>query len=165
MGDAGSHLLGYALAWISFPLLGRWPDGLMAVAAVAPFLFEVTFLIVVRTRRGMAWWRGSPDHFALRMQAAGLSRRRTVALSWAAAAVVGVLASWLPSVSPVSHVVFGAGLAAAVGGVRRLAAASRRPRRQPRGACCRALLIGQRPRNDHACPTPPLELRRRKATS
>src|SRR5262249_13177170 len=29
MGDAGSHLLGYALAWISFPLLGRWPDGLM----------------------------------------------------------------------------------------------------------------------------------------
>jgi len=115
MGDAGSHLLGYALAWTSFPLLGRWPDGLMAVAAVAPFLFEVTFLIVVRTRRGMAWWRGSPDHFALRMQAAGLSRRRTVALSWTAAAVVGVLASWLPSASPVSHAVFGAGLAAAAG--------------------------------------------------
>src|SRR5215831_8781886 len=113
MGDAGSHLLGYSLAWTSFPLLGRWPNGLMAVAAVAPFLFEVMFLIFVRTRRGMAWWRASPDHFALRMQAAGLSRWRTVVLSWVAAAVMGLLATRLPSASPVLQSAFAAGLVAA----------------------------------------------------
>lgn len=106
MGDAGSHLLGFALATLSFPLLGRWPDALMAGAAVGPFLFEVGFLVAVRTSRNLPWWRGSPDHFSLRMQAAGYSRWRTVLSTWVVALLACALATRLPSGSLAVHAGF-----------------------------------------------------------
>jgi len=57
-------------------------------------LFELGFLTAVRVRKGLPWWRGSPDHFSLRLQAAGLTRRRTdlVACAFAAAWAAGGLA-------------------------------------------------------------------------
>jgi UDP-GlcNAc:undecaprenyl-phosphate GlcNAc-1-phosphate transferase len=45
-------------------------------------LFEMTFLVVMRTRKRLPFWRGSPDHFSLRMQAAGLSRLKTDLIAW-----------------------------------------------------------------------------------
>jgi UDP-GlcNAc:undecaprenyl-phosphate GlcNAc-1-phosphate transferase len=116
MGDAGSHLLGYGLAVLSFPLLGEWPGALRAGAVVAPFLFEVALLTYTRTRRGRPFWVGSPDHFALRMQAAGLSRWRTVLLSWVGAALVGTLAARLPAGTPLLHAAFALGLGLAAWG-------------------------------------------------
>jgi UDP-GlcNAc:undecaprenyl-phosphate GlcNAc-1-phosphate transferase len=37
-------------------------------------LFELVFITSVRARKGLPWWKGSPDHFALRLQRAGLSK-------------------------------------------------------------------------------------------
>src|SRR6266481_3344060 len=62
-------------------------DGLAAgVAATA------SFVMYVRFRRGLPVFLGSPDHFALRLRKWRLSTRQTVLLSWAATAVLGVLA-------------------------------------------------------------------------
>jgi UDP-GlcNAc:undecaprenyl-phosphate GlcNAc-1-phosphate transferase len=77
LGDAGSHFLGFLAAATS--LLGVGHDGqpLNWLAIVLMFsvpLFELVFITAVRIRLRIPWWRGSPDHFALRMQAAGWSR-------------------------------------------------------------------------------------------
>ena len=36
-------------------------------------LFELAFLVIVRTSKHLPWWKPSTDHFSLRLQAAGLS--------------------------------------------------------------------------------------------
>jgi UDP-GlcNAc:undecaprenyl-phosphate GlcNAc-1-phosphate transferase len=80
LGDAGSHLLGFLLAFCTLSEAAAHPSfstyAAMALILGVP-LFEMIFLIVVRTRKRLPFWRGSPDHFALRMQAAGLSRLQT----------------------------------------------------------------------------------------
>lgn len=68
----------------------------MAVLAAAVFVFEAIFITVTRWRRGVPWWKGSPDHFALRLQAAGYSRWTTVASAWLAAALLAWLGARLP---------------------------------------------------------------------
>jgi UDP-GlcNAc:undecaprenyl-phosphate GlcNAc-1-phosphate transferase len=98
LGDAGSHLLGFAIAtswlavWQSEP---SWSRASGAVLGNGVFLLELAFLIVVRNRRGLAFWRGSPDHLALRLQAAGLSKQQTVAVALVPAIVLASVAIWL----------------------------------------------------------------------
>src|SRR5207244_8786222 len=60
MGDAGSLVLGYALATLSLRLLshgGAWPGIAFAVAASTLFLFETVFLIAVRGRKRLPFWK------------------------------------------------------------------------------------------------------------
>jgi UDP-GlcNAc:undecaprenyl-phosphate/decaprenyl-phosphate GlcNAc-1-phosphate transferase len=87
LGDAGSHLLGFWLAGLTLDLLGSGPDVIRAIQAAliggVP-LFELIFVSTMRMRKGIPWWRGSPDHFSIRLQAAGYSRWATDALAWAA---------------------------------------------------------------------------------
>lgn len=95
LGDAGSHLVGLLLSFGALAVIER--DGALAGAVVsllatALFVFEFVFLAVVRARKGLPLWRGSPDHFSLRLQAGPFDRRQTVAISWAAGAVVGAAA-------------------------------------------------------------------------
>jgi UDP-GlcNAc:undecaprenyl-phosphate GlcNAc-1-phosphate transferase len=95
LGDAGAHLLGFALAALT--LAGprgavRWPYPAEAVLFVALPLFELGFVTGVRLRKRIPWWRGSPDHVALRLQAAGLSRLQTDAALWGGAAVLALAA-------------------------------------------------------------------------
>jgi UDP-GlcNAc:undecaprenyl-phosphate/decaprenyl-phosphate GlcNAc-1-phosphate transferase len=92
LGDAGSHLLGFLAAALtlagatlsSAEPITRWlqPALLLAVP-----LFEITFLTIIRVRKGLPWWRGSPDHFSLRLQAGGFTRAQTdlIACTFAAA--------------------------------------------------------------------------------
>jgi len=91
LGDAGSHLLGFLLAGVALAAargVGAWPAlPWMGLVAGVP-LFELVFLVVVRTRKGLPWWRGSPDHFALRLQVAGLSRGGVDAVAMLAAAAL-----------------------------------------------------------------------------
>jgi NAD(P)-dependent dehydrogenase (short-subunit alcohol dehydrogenase family) len=49
------------------------------------FLFELSFITKMRLNKRLKWWKGSPDHFALRMQAVGFSKVNTVLGAWAAA--------------------------------------------------------------------------------
>jgi UDP-GlcNAc:undecaprenyl-phosphate GlcNAc-1-phosphate transferase len=96
LGDAGSHLLGFLAAALTItgirdctsPVAG-WV--VSALILVVP-LFELCFITVARLRKGIPWWKGSPDHFALRMQSEGFTRLTVNALAagaTACAAAVG----------------------------------------------------------------------------
>lgn len=111
LGDAGSHLLGFLLAVVI--ARGAWdPEPATMLAAMlllaGVVLFEVALLVTARRRRGIPWWRGSPDHFALRLQAAGWSRARTAAAGWSASLLLGLAAFTLPRLGPIT---LGAGMA------------------------------------------------------
>jgi UDP-GlcNAc:undecaprenyl-phosphate GlcNAc-1-phosphate transferase len=103
LGDAGSHLLGFVLA-VVVAHGARGPSAATTAASMllltGVVLFEVALLVGARRRRGLPWWRGSPDHFALRLQAAGWSRARTDAAAWSAALALGVAAFALPRLAP-----------------------------------------------------------------
>lgn len=89
LGDGGSHLLGFLAAALT-PLSTRSFPAALLVTGV--FLFELLFLIFVRTWKGLRWWLGSRDHFALRLQAAGLSKAQTDLVAIAAGIVVAAMA-------------------------------------------------------------------------
>jgi len=77
LGDAGSHLIGFLLAATGIAGTAERSSfdavvWLWLITAI-PF-FELIFITTIRIRKGLPWWKGSPDHFSLRMQAAGLSR-------------------------------------------------------------------------------------------
>jgi|GEM_PF-478604 len=93
LGDAGSHFLGAALAGTTLTsAVGgtAGPPLVYMVLLTSPFLFELTLLVIVRHRKGLAFWRGSSDHFSLRLQAAGLTRLQTVLVAWLVTAVCSV---------------------------------------------------------------------------
>jgi UDP-GlcNAc:undecaprenyl-phosphate GlcNAc-1-phosphate transferase len=94
LGDGGSHLLGFVCAVLLMAGAQRhppWPYAASAILVAAVPLFELVFLVVVRARKGKAWWKGSPDHFSLRLQKAGLSRFATDVIAWTMAAIVAGL--------------------------------------------------------------------------
>jgi UDP-GlcNAc:undecaprenyl-phosphate GlcNAc-1-phosphate transferase len=98
LGDAGAHLVGFLLAAATLAAgTGRpaWPGVPWAVLTCGVFLFELAFLITQRTRKGLRWWRGSPDHVALRLQAAGVGRGMVDAGAALAAAALAVCGAWL----------------------------------------------------------------------
>jgi UDP-GlcNAc:undecaprenyl-phosphate GlcNAc-1-phosphate transferase len=101
LGDGGSHFLG-AVIGILLLLNPPSPGGAHAVEMlflVGVPLFELIFLVVVRMRKGLKWWRGSPDHLALRLQGAGLSKLRTDMVAWSAAVILVMLAAVARSLS------------------------------------------------------------------
>ena len=110
LGDAGTHLLGflaavslldpalgvvaYRSAWMAAiePASSVWSTVWVWWAALSCFglpLFELIFLIAVRSRRGAPVYMGSSDHYSLRLQAAGLSKWATLGVSLALAMVLG----------------------------------------------------------------------------
>lgn len=96
LGDAGSQLLGYILACSAL----RWgmseePGAglLLPVTVLAIPLFETAFVSIMRMGRGRSPFKGSGDHYALRMVKLGYSVRTTVLLSYAAAVSVGLVAA------------------------------------------------------------------------
>jgi UDP-GlcNAc:undecaprenyl-phosphate GlcNAc-1-phosphate transferase len=99
LGDAGSHLLGFWLAALTLDLMdsGRSMAQVMQALLIGGVpLLELVFVTTTRIRKGIPWWRGSPDHFALRLQAAGLSRWTTDTLAWAVMLLLAGLALLIP---------------------------------------------------------------------
>jgi len=118
LGDGGSHFLGFLAAALA--LAPRTPAGdarqlVATLLALFVPLFETAFLVYARTVRGLPWWRGSRDHFALRLQAAGWGPWRTIALAWAGAATLALLGLALPFLPPL--VAWSAALFAIVVGI------------------------------------------------
>jgi UDP-GlcNAc:undecaprenyl-phosphate/decaprenyl-phosphate GlcNAc-1-phosphate transferase len=100
LGDAGAHLLGFLWAALALGLAGEhgaWPGVAVAMLVVGVPLFELVFITVVQLRKGLPWWRGSPDHFALRLQERGLSKMQTCAVAWFAAALLAGCAVAIPA--------------------------------------------------------------------
>jgi UDP-GlcNAc:undecaprenyl-phosphate GlcNAc-1-phosphate transferase len=101
LGDAGSLLVGFMLAALS--MLGAYTrHSLAGVAAPAAILFipilEMALVSVARAARGKAPWRGSGDHFALRLRYRGWSALQ-VAVGAYVVAGVGAVAGFVMIVS------------------------------------------------------------------
>jgi len=95
LGDAGSHFLGFlasAMLLLYLPQNGSLTSSTQIILLAGVPLFELIFLIVTRTNKGLPFWRGSPDHFSLRLQAAGLSRTQTNLVAWVVAAMLCIIA-------------------------------------------------------------------------
>lgn len=99
MGDSGCAPLGMLFgvfvleAWAAAPRLAI-P---LMIAGLIPF-FEVVFLIIVRTKRGIRFYHKSPDHFSHRLRGQGHPVRVIVgwvALAGAALGLLSVLSVWL----------------------------------------------------------------------
>jgi len=87
LGDCGSQALGFLLGVAALDgflyLPGSGLRILTPILCTGVPLYELLFLVVVRVRKGLPWWRGSPDHFSLRLQQAGLRKSQ-----------INVLAAW-----------------------------------------------------------------------
>lgn len=97
LGDAGSHLIGFllAVAWIdAVRVIDTAVVSGLLINGV--FLFEAVFITGVRISKRLPWWRGSPDHFSLRLQAAGWSRTRVDLVAAVASIALAVLAACVP---------------------------------------------------------------------
>jgi UDP-GlcNAc:undecaprenyl-phosphate GlcNAc-1-phosphate transferase len=81
MGDAGSLFLGFTMAALA---IGTSYTAVNRIALFAPILilgvpiYDTFLITALRTKKGRSILRASNDHFALRLVALGLSRRKTV---------------------------------------------------------------------------------------
>ncbi|MBN1553174.1 MAG: hypothetical protein JXA11_00395 [Phycisphaerae bacterium] len=95
LGDGGGYFLGFLVAAITL-LLGQgrpiWPWAAQVLLICGIVLFELTLLVLVRVKKGLVWCQTSPDHFSLRLQAAGLSSWETDVIAWIITAVLCSLA-------------------------------------------------------------------------
>jgi UDP-GlcNAc:undecaprenyl-phosphate GlcNAc-1-phosphate transferase len=77
LGDAGSLFLGgvfaaspFLLPWSAFTVYGF----LAPIIILGIPLLELLFLIIIRTKKGIPFYLGSPDHFAIILQRRGWSK-------------------------------------------------------------------------------------------
>lgn len=88
MGDSGSLVCGFTLAVVA---LGTEYTRVNPLGVYAPLfilaipIYDTLFVSVLRLRRGHSPFLGSKDHFALRLEKIGFSRRRIVMLASLAA--------------------------------------------------------------------------------
>ncbi len=93
MGDCGSLLVGFLLG--AFSMVGKYAgNNHMAVIVPAVIfgvpLFETFFVSYVRMRRGESIFRGSRDHFSLRLRKWKLTIPQTVMTSYGASILCGI---------------------------------------------------------------------------
>ena len=103
LGDGGSHLLGFIVGAGLLPHTPAdasvsWKHAAAAAIACGVVLLEVVLLVYSRRRTGIPWWRGSPHHFSLRLQARGLSRITIDVVAWSVAVVLCVIAWFVPRI-------------------------------------------------------------------
>ena len=74
LGETGSLLLGSLFAFIIIKvfLFDKITALFLLLLGIVPY-FELFFLMIVRSKKGIPFYKGSPDHFALRMLNTGLS--------------------------------------------------------------------------------------------
>jgi UDP-GlcNAc:undecaprenyl-phosphate GlcNAc-1-phosphate transferase len=99
LGDAGSHFLGFLLAAVGIMGTNDLPfsDAVIWILllSTAP-VFEFLFITVIRIKKGKPWWKGSPDHFSLRMQKAGFTRWQVVAIAVSISSIFVTIACYVP---------------------------------------------------------------------
>lgn len=109
LGDAGSHLIGFLIAALALSVSSGVDSPavhvMQMILLVLVPLFELTFVTIVRFGKGLPWWEGSSDHFALRLQQARWSRWRVDAVSWGISGAASITALLLPSGSSMGQFV------------------------------------------------------------
>jgi UDP-GlcNAc:undecaprenyl-phosphate GlcNAc-1-phosphate transferase len=92
LGDAGSLFIGFMLAALSMNA-GYTRINLLAVISPVLILgiplFDLSFVMYIRWKKGIPVMKGSPDHFALRLRRCRLSVRETAVMTYVVTAVLG----------------------------------------------------------------------------
>ncbi len=97
MGDSGSLFCGFVLALVA---MGTKYSAVNPLGVYAPLfilavpIYDTIFVSVLRLRRGHSPFLGSRDHFALRLEKIGFSRRQVVRLASLATLALALFA-WL----------------------------------------------------------------------
>jgi UDP-GlcNAc:undecaprenyl-phosphate GlcNAc-1-phosphate transferase len=94
LGDTGSLFIGFLLGALSMLVSysGKSPWAVVTpVVLLAVPIFDTVFVAVHRARQGIPFFRGSPDHFALRVAHSGTGVRRTVLHTWRVAGGLGLI--------------------------------------------------------------------------
>ncbi len=92
LGDTGSLFIGMMIGALA--MVGKY-DRVNPIGYLTPLLilavpiFDTLYVMTLRAARGRNPFRGSPDHFPLRLRRCGLSVRQVVALTWGIGAVLG----------------------------------------------------------------------------
>jgi UDP-GlcNAc:undecaprenyl-phosphate GlcNAc-1-phosphate transferase len=95
LGDSGSNLLGFLLAACA---LGakysmRNPSAVFVPLIILALpIFDTAFVSLMRISKGISPLKGTPDHFPLRLERMGLSRKAVLYICMAAALVYAALA-------------------------------------------------------------------------
>jgi len=118
MGDAGSMFLGLMIGALA--MVGSYTEknvlGFLAPAVILGIpIFDTFQVIVARLRKGIPFYRGSPDHYALLLYTTGFSVKGVALLSYGAAAILGGLGILMMNLSFLSQVVLVVGLLALLG--------------------------------------------------
>jgi len=118
MGDTGSMFLGLMLGALA--MIGSYTEkdvlGFLAPVVILGIpIFDTCQVIVARLRKGVPFYHGSPDHYALLLRSAGLSVKGVILLSYGAAAILGGLGIFMMNLSSPSQVLTVAGLLVFVG--------------------------------------------------
>ncbi|MBI4423879.1 MAG: undecaprenyl/decaprenyl-phosphate alpha-N-acetylglucosaminyl 1-phosphate transferase [Elusimicrobia bacterium] len=102
MGDSGSMTLGFVLSAVA---LGIDYSQVNPLGVYAPLfilmipMYDTFYVMAMRMRRGLSPFRGSKDHFALRLERLGFSRDQIVILASLAAGLLSVCAFIVTRVS------------------------------------------------------------------
>jgi len=95
LGDTGSLFIGFMMGALSMLVSYSHHNQMAALTPLvllAVPIFDTGFVALHRARQGIPFFRGSPDHFALRLANSGLSVRRTVLSVYRISIVLGLLA-------------------------------------------------------------------------
>lgn len=100
MGDSGSLFCGFIMAVLS--LGGEYSrNNILGVYAplfiLAVPIYDTLFVSVMRIKKGISPFSGSRDHYALRLEKIGFSRKKIVVLSFIFSLFMG-LAAWLSTI-------------------------------------------------------------------
>ncbi len=103
MGDGGSLVLGYLMAFCSIrvtyydPTLGSgWWAVLTPLVVLAVPLYDITSVTCIRLAQGKSPFVGDTQHFSHRLVRRGLTRRAAVAVVWACTLATGLGGVMLP---------------------------------------------------------------------
>jgi UDP-GlcNAc:undecaprenyl-phosphate GlcNAc-1-phosphate transferase len=117
MGDSGSLVLGFTLAFLTVrttyvadpgattaegaPIpAGGWYGLFMPIVILAVPLYDILSVTLIRIRRRQSPLVASPHHLSHRMVSYGLSKRDAVVVIWGLTAITGLSGVMLGSLSP-----------------------------------------------------------------
>ncbi len=89
LGEAGSTLAGFSLAFLSIVGGAKVATALMALGLP---LADASLVMIGRAFRHAPLWRGDDTHLHFKLLKAGLSQRTVVFVMWAIALLFGILA-------------------------------------------------------------------------
>ncbi len=110
LGDAGSMFLGLMLGTLAME--GSYSGQGNVLGYIAPILilgvpiFDTSFVMLVRIRKGISPFLGSPDHFALRLKRIGWSVPAIVGFCCFVTFLLSVMAIWNMFLAPEQSIVF-----------------------------------------------------------